>query len=93
MDFDKLIADGFINTVKDESGKIFYVWSDKVPREIVPNPDVIDGIYFDRSRMCKGKPCKDCGNTIRYQNGKQCVRCQRGKNKINWHKKQAAKNG
>ncbi|EIF7532642.1 hypothetical protein LFD09_004343 [Salmonella enterica] len=93
MDFDKLIADGFINTVKDESGKIFYVWSDKVPRERVPNPDVIDGLYFDRSTMFKGKPCKKCDSKIRYQSTGQCVRCQRGINKSNWEKKQAAKNG
>ncbi|EDD0902673.1 hypothetical protein GAV44_23265 [Salmonella enterica subsp. enterica serovar Newport] len=81
MDFNKMIEDGFINTVKSEDGKIFYVWSDKVPREKVPNPDIVDGIYFDRSLFFKGKPCKQCDSVIRYQTTKICVKCSREKTK------------
>lgn len=85
MDFEKLIADGLINTVVDEAGNKFYVWSEKVERPIIPFVEVqenpyktIKGNYIkikDPDRFFEGKPCRSCGSTTRYKTSQRCVAC------------------
>ncbi|HIE8239218.1 TPA: hypothetical protein ACXPQL_004125 [Salmonella enterica] len=83
MDFEKLIADGMINTVVDEAGNKFYVWSDKVERPIIP---------FVKDCHFLGKPCPKCGSTLRYISTRRCVECWKKRELEKKRAKKAAAN-
>lgn len=45
--------------------------------------------FYTAGKTYTGKPCRKCGNKVRYMNSRRCVECKNALSKAEWQRNKA----